>query len=190
MFGSSGLTLSGCAFGECVGQNIIDFVSSNSTATDTESGSHSNSLGGGVIAGLAVVGGLIAFALVVLLVGWRNQRRAKQQPFGNMNGTHGGSAIEWSNISYFVPSIQPGSGLSMRLKRRSTDQKVVLDNVSGVVEPGQMMAILGPSGKSFVVGNDSMTEIAFRRGKDYSHRNSGWKIKDWANHGRSYVPIQ
>ncbi|THG98054.1 hypothetical protein EW026_g4064 [Hermanssonia centrifuga] len=187
VFGSSGLTLSGCAFGECVGQNIIDFVSSNSTATDTESGSHSNSLGGGVIAGLAVVGGLIAFALVVLLVGWRNQRRAKQQPFGNMNGTHGGSAIEWSNISYFVPSIQPGSGLSMRLKRRSTDQKVVLDNVSGVVEPGQMMAILGPSG----AGKTTLIEIL--AGKSKTGRTMGavmFPSSDATDTSIGFVPQQ
>jgi len=58
VFGNTGLEMNGCIFGECVRQSVIDFLTSdgnNSTNTSSE-GTH---LSGGVIAGLAIVGGLV-----------------------------------------------------------------------------------------------------------------------------------
>lgn len=158
VFGSAGLALNGCAFGECVTQNVIDTVSGNTSTT--EGSARGSSLSGGVIAGLAVVGGLIGLALLFLGLGWLEQRRARKQGAGTLNRT-GGVAVAWSDISYFVS--HPSSGLSLR-RRRSDDtenRKVVLDNVSGRVVPGEMMAILGPSG----AGKTTLIEILAQKHK-------------------------
>lgn len=143
LFGSSGLSLNNCAFGECVRQSVIDSSTGNSTGS-SPSGSGGKQLGGGVIAGLAVVGGLILLALVFLLFGFIRQRRARRVPFTQLDAN--GATVAWADVNY----IMPGTRTWLRKKKSSadafTDDKVILDSVSGRVRPGQMMAILGPSG--------------------------------------------
>lgn len=148
VFGSGGLTLNGCAFGECVRQNVIDSVSGTNTTTSADPNGHGSSLSGGVIAGLAVVGSLVGLALLFLLYGWIVQRQARRNGSSSAGRT-GGVAIAWSNVNYFVPpnhyQDQWFGGLSF-FRGSSGTPKVILDSVSGCVQPGQMMAILGPSG--------------------------------------------
>ncbi|KAI0345048.1 hypothetical protein BDW22DRAFT_1353889 [Trametopsis cervina] len=151
VFGSTGLTLTGCTFGECVRQAFIDTASSNSTSSDP--GSHGSSLSGGVIAGLAVVGSLIVIALGFLLFGWLRQRQARRGANRSWANKSGGAGIAWSNVSYFVPAARQGS--LFQRKRSLLESKTVLDNVSGQVIPGHMMAILGPSG----AGKTTLIEI-------------------------------
>jgi hypothetical protein len=144
VFGSSGLTLAGCTFGECVSQSVIDTLSSNSTSSDADS--HGTSLSGGVIAGLAVVGGIIGIALLFLLLGYLRQRQARRGGATSSAYRTGGVGVTWTDISYFVSTDQ--RRLSFARKGTSDNlTKTVLDNVSGQLTPGQMMAILGPSGK-------------------------------------------
>ena len=148
MFGSNGLTLTGCVYGECVAQNVIDDVTNNGTGSGG-SGGKDKSLSGGVIAGLAVVGGLILLAFLVLAYGFWAQRRARKAgPKGSSRS--GGVSVEWADLSYFVPqsgSAWFGSSLRNRRSRRDlSDQKVILDSVSGRVRPGEIMAVMGPSG--------------------------------------------
>lgn len=149
LFGPNGLGLSDCQFGECVAQSVIDTLSSNSTSSANDG---RKSLSGGVIAGLSVVGSLLAIALAFLAFGFIRQRRARRSlPDG---GVGGGVGVVWKNVSYAVPGASAGAFgfLKGREKREGggfTDDKVVLDNVSGHVAPGEMMAILGPSGTSF-----------------------------------------
>ncbi|EKM56050.1 uncharacterized protein PHACADRAFT_122183 [Phanerochaete carnosa HHB-10118-sp] len=170
VFGSAGLSLTGCTFGECVAQDVIDTTSGNSTtSSDT---SHGTSLSGGVIGGLAVVCSLIALALAFLLYGWLVQRRARRSGYGGRPVSFGGVTAEWTNLSYFVPSTH-GNTLFGGLRRRRhasddlSDHKVVLDDVSGRLEPGQMMAILGPSG----AGKTTLIEIL--AGKNKTGRMAG-----------------
>jgi ABC-type transport system involved in cytochrome bd biosynthesis fused ATPase/permease subunit len=100
------------------------------------------SLSGGVIAGLVVVGALALAALLLLFFGLYQQRKAKRIPVG---ATHKeGVALEWKDISYFVPR---SASLSFTKRGRGAGLTPVLDSVSGRLEPGQMMAILGPSGE-------------------------------------------
>ncbi|KAI0648383.1 ABC transporter [Trametes meyenii] len=161
VFGSSGLALNGCTFGECIAQSTLDTLSGNQT---TSSGSEhgGSSLSGGVIAGLAVVGGLVGIALVLLLLGLIAQRRARKQGVGALDRS-GGVAVAWSDVSYSVPQSADVPWLPRR-RRGASDaetQKVILDNVSGRVVPGEVMAILGPSG----AGKTTLIEILARKHK-------------------------
>ena len=147
VFGSSGLVLNGCAFGECVRQSVID-NSGNGTTTTSQSSSGGKPLSGGVIAGLAVVGGLVFLALLLLLFGCIKQRAARKASSGDVGGIKVNA--EWSGVSCAIPTAANFFG--MRWKARNgnsgniSTEKVVLDSVSGKVKAGQMMAILGPSG--------------------------------------------
>lgn len=144
LFGNQGLSLSGCTFGECVRQNVIDSGGGNTAPKEDTS----KSLSGGVIAGLAVVGALVGLSLVLLGIGHLAQKRARRNPTAVEKHR---ASLEWSNLSYIIPGTYSTFLSGLRSRRRvATDineDKVILDNVNGAVRPGQMMAILGPSGK-------------------------------------------
>jgi hypothetical protein len=145
VFGNSGLALDGCLFGECVRQSVIDGV--NTTASSPTSNLGGKTLTGGVIAGLAVVGSLVFIALVFLLLGYIKQRAARRVRSGDVDGLK--ISLEWNDVSYGIPT---STGFFGKWRKGYTtfgnisEDKVVLDLVSGTVKAGQMMAILGPSG--------------------------------------------
>ncbi|KAJ7603493.1 hypothetical protein FB45DRAFT_960377 [Roridomyces roridus] len=153
LFGSAGLSLSGCIFGECIAQSVIDTASGNSTVGND---SKSSQLSGGVIGGLAVVGSLLLIALLFLLLGLVNQRAARRLKPDLADGRR--ISIEWARVSYVIPGR---TGTSPWQKRRTDGDKVVLDEISGRVAAGQMMAILGPSG----AGKTTLVEILAGRSK-------------------------
>lgn len=137
-----------CIWG--VSQSVIDTITSNSTGSANVGGG-GKSLSGSVIAGLAVVGGLIALALLFLVHGWIRQRQARKRGADGAD-KRGGVAVNWTDINYFVAGNGEGSWPTTFLRRRRVrgvlnDHKVVLDAVSGHVAPGEMMAIMGPSGE-------------------------------------------
>lgn len=151
LFGPNGLTLNGCSFGECVQQGVID-IGSNSTSSSNQSGSSTvKSLGGGVIAGLAVVGGLIVLCLFFLFLGLMSQRAARRKGFEDDEKSK--VTVEWSQLSYVIPGIGKKNAFLRAFRKvrpdpnAVNDDQVILDQVNGKVRPGQMMAILGPSGK-------------------------------------------
>ncbi|KAI0781450.1 ABC transporter [Trametes elegans] len=158
VFGAAGLALNGCTFGECIGQSTLNILSGKSTAADESS--RGSSLSGGVIAGLAVVGSLIALALFLLLLGWLVQRRARKQGADGLDRS-GGVTIAWSDVSYFVPQSSGASFFHRRKADAADNAKVILDNLSGRVVPGEVMAILGPSG----AGKTTLIEILAQKHK-------------------------
>jgi hypothetical protein len=150
VFGSSGLSLKTCTFGECVEQGAID---TGLTAPGSSNGGSGKSLSGGVIAGLAAVSALISLALLGLFFGWwsrRKQRRLGTAYPGEGKGQHGGFAVEWSDVTYVVSRAHGSKGW-LRQSGAAHDDKVILDGISGRVEPGQLLGILGPSGASFLL---------------------------------------
>jgi ABC-type multidrug transport system fused ATPase/permease subunit len=133
--------LAGCNFGECVRQAVID------TASDGlgEEENQGASLSTGVIVGLAVVGTLVLLALSVLFFGFLRQRKAKKSP--NDRRDYGGVGIEWTGVSYSVTNNSfwrkkksPAAGAA------TGSPTVILDGVWGSLKPGELLAILGPSG--------------------------------------------
>ncbi|KAF9023043.1 hypothetical protein BDZ89DRAFT_1093146 [Hymenopellis radicata] len=155
LFGSNGLTLEGCTFGECVQQFVIDNNGNSATSSAAASGSH---LGGGVIAGLAVIGAILFLAILMLVVGFVLQRKARKA--GPRGISHGGVGVEWSSITYVVPA--PRSFWGRRKHGQGyTNDKTILDSVTGRIQPGQMMAILGPSG----AGKTTLVDILAQKPK-------------------------
>lgn len=150
LFGSAGLPLNGCTFGECVRQSVID--TSDNHTNSSSSNNSGKALSGGVVAGLAVVGALILLALALFVIGYIRQTRARKFGFGAGKAERsGGIRVEWNSVTYLVPSADGARGWTEGLRRRQkqgwSNDKVVLDEVSGHVNPGQIMAVLGPSGK-------------------------------------------
>jgi len=150
--GSSGLTLTGCTFGECVRQSVIDETGSSSTSGKNSGGS---SLGGGVIAGLAVVGALCYWHCCYWHLALSSRESARRSGLGGTEKT-GGVGVHWDDINYIIPhssgfsatykSLNPFAGKSYNSNGAMSDQ-TILGGISGRVEPGQIMAILGPSGE-------------------------------------------
>ena len=142
LFGSSGLALQGCTYGECVTQYVID--SSNGTLSSGQT-TGSSPLSPGVIAGLAVVGALVGLGLAGVVWGWILQRAARKRSFDG--GHNGGVDVRWTNVSYFV--------------RSSGRDKTILDSVNGHVAAGELMAVLGPSG----AGKTTLVELIAGKAK-------------------------
>ncbi|THH31853.1 hypothetical protein EUX98_g2335 [Antrodiella citrinella] len=149
-----------CSFQQAIINSVFNSgLALNGSSTDSSKGG--SSLGGGVIAGLAVVGGLAGLALLFLAFGFWVQRRARRSgplSTGKMTGV----SVEWTYVSYFVPNATPGwTGWLGRKNGDFSDHKAVLDSVSGHVSSGQMMAILGPSG----AGKTTLIEIIAGKNK-------------------------
>ncbi|KAG1819763.1 uncharacterized protein BJ212DRAFT_1342871 [Suillus subaureus] len=162
VFGSQGLSMEGCVFGECVTQAVIDTTNATSSGA---AASGETELSGGVIAGLAVVGVIIVFGLVVVAWGWYVQRAAKKLPFNG--GQSGGIGVRWSDISYIVQSSK-NSPSSLFSKSTIRGGKIILDSVSGSIESGQLMAILGPSG----AGKTTLVELIAGKTKSGQYTGS------------------
>lgn len=79
LFGGNGLEMTGCTFGECVQQYVIDQATGSSSGGGGSSGGAK--LSAGVIAGLAVLGAALALALALLAWGYANQRKARAKPY-------------------------------------------------------------------------------------------------------------
>lgn len=167
LVGPSGLALDSCTFGECVRQNVIDSASPGSSGSQTNS-THT-SLGSGVIAGLAVVGSLVLASLLLLAYGFFLQRRQRNSLSVDDEGIPVG--VEWAGISYLVPGNNSASSFKglpgSRGGDKVTEARLVLDDVSGRLPAGNMMAVLGPSG----AGKTTLIEII--AGKRKSGRVTG-----------------
>ena len=145
-----------CTFGECVRQYVMD----EALGLLSDSNGGGDGLGGGIIAGLAVVGALLALTLAAFLLGYYRQRQARKRPLvENDEGLFGGGpkrgvGMAWNGVGYVVRDDK-NAGIVARLMgaagirtKGKGNGRVVLDNVSGRLGPGGFCCILGPSGES------------------------------------------
>ncbi|TKY90366.1 hypothetical protein EX895_000364 [Sporisorium graminicola] len=179
--GQEGLPLADCQFGSCVTQAQLDnFYATGSGEGDSQkSGS---SLSNAVIAGLVILGVAVAAILGLLLFGFWQQRKARRLPKGAGRGPVG---LQWENLNYSVPTktsllrrrnkkaedqlteVLPTSGFDddgvARLDWPSSGRNdlTVVRNSAGRIQPGTMVAVLGPSG----AGKTSLVEILAGRHK-------------------------
>lgn len=176
LFGSQGLSLSGCTFGECVAQSVIDTAAASNTTTGATSGTQ---LSGGVIAGLAVVGVIIAVLLAVLIFGKVSQRRATTR--GPSMVRRGGIGVRWENVGYIAPVTgnmswfrNSNSRDAEHGEKKTTGGKVILDALGsrGIVRPGEMLAILGPSGEHHLL--HPMSEGIYYPRRQVQERRPSW----------------
>ncbi|KAL5636267.1 hypothetical protein ACGC1H_004924 [Rhizoctonia solani] len=184
VFGSGGLGLSNCVFGECVRQSVIDSALGIVPEVVAAKG---ESLSGGVIAGLAVLGVIVLGVAILLAWGCVLQRRARARRNEKQTAAGRRVGVEWKNVRYVVHPSGSGSFFPVGgLRRRNavpvgstsvvelrdlegsggekplpslpsqanTKSKTILSGLSGSVQPGQMLAILGPSGagKTTLIG--------------------------------------
>jgi hypothetical protein len=186
LFGPQGLGLDGCTFGECVRQNVID-TAANTTSTGVAQSGGSD-LGTGVIAGLAVVGALLGLLLALLAWGCIGQRKARRG--GGKAGLEGrpvAVGVEWLDLEY---SVAAAGGTSLFSKRKHSGQKQILDHVSGRVQPGSIMAILGPSGLFLLASCSGHRLIAITRCReDDTDRDPRAKGQGWAALWLGYLPL-
>ncbi|KAJ9120705.1 hypothetical protein QFC22_002636 [Naganishia vaughanmartiniae] len=157
--------MSDCSFGECVRQFVID----QALGTNVGNTGKGESLNGGVIAGLAVVGALLLLVIAGFVLGYLQQRKARKKPLvENDDGLFGGApkrgvGLEWYNLGYVVRGEKTGiaaafgcagtGGFGWGTRKASrtggaaaSRNRVVLDSVSGRLPPGGFCCILGPSG--------------------------------------------
>ena len=166
-FGSQGLGLTGCTFGECVQQYVVDQALGITAAS-----SDGESLSGGVIAGLAVVG-VILLAIIGLLVwGLIRQRKAKRSFVADGQiPDNGGVGVKWSGVGYEVKTVRRPLNNALAWARGSGGKKerlneegaalgpgggkVILRESCGQIPPGVLVAVLGPSG----AGKSTLVDI-------------------------------
>ncbi|KAH7318800.1 hypothetical protein B0J17DRAFT_747732 [Rhizoctonia solani] len=151
LFGSGGLGLSNCVFGECVRQSVIDSALGIVPEVASAGG---ESLSGGVIAGLAVLGVIVLGVAVLLAWGCVLQRQSRASRNEKQAAAGRRVGVEWKNIGYLVHPSGSGSFFSLGGIHRRNASKTILSGLSGSVRPGQMLAILGPSGagKTTLIG--------------------------------------
>lgn len=177
LFGSGGLALSGCQWGECVLPGTIDRLASSLTGASSSSsgGGGGDSLSGGVIAGLAVLGALVVGLLALLALGRAKQRRARRRARAKADALLAGASsssssaegkglpvspsavgVVVSQLSYYVPAHR--SFLTRRKTASAAgadDDRQILSSVTATIAGGSFCSILGPSGS----GKTSLVDL-------------------------------
>ncbi|KAK0409790.1 hypothetical protein QR680_004759 [Steinernema hermaphroditum] len=79
----------------------------------------------------------------------RGTKKASAAPYDRVTGEGAGVTLIWKEITVRVPVISGGGFKMPRIPLLGTDNcdtRVVLDKVSGIAKPGELLAIMGGSG--------------------------------------------
>ncbi|WWC70728.1 uncharacterized protein I206_104679 [Kwoniella pini CBS 10737] len=202
LFGSNGLELSSCSFGECVQQYVID-----QALGITSNANSGNGLSGGVIAGLAVVGAILLAIIGVIIWGLLARQRARR----DLNATgdikkSGRIGLEWKDVGYSVKStiswttnlhnfLKGSGGKTSETTNKGNSienannnlhangTKTVLVSSSGNVPPGGFACILGPSG----AGKSTLVDILAGKRKEGIAKGHVGFLKEEGRQGRVRV---
>ncbi|SCZ90311.1 BZ3500_MvSof-1268-A1-R1_Chr1-3g01909 [Microbotryum saponariae] len=139
IFGAQGLELNSCQHSECTRSATIATLAAQRVNDSTTAGA---GLSHGVIIGLAIVGAFIVALLGCLIWGCVVQKKARRAATALADDQQDGAVgMHWSGLSYTLPQRRFGV-----LGQRRRAGRVILDNLSGRVQPGTLCAILGPTG--------------------------------------------
>ncbi|EST08682.1 ABC transporter-like protein [Kalmanozyma brasiliensis GHG001] len=179
--GEGGLPLDNCQFGSCITQSDLDEFYATGAGDGDAQGSGS-SLSKAVIAGLVILGVAVAALLALLLFGFWQQRKARRLPKCAGQGPVG---LQWEHLNYTVPLKKRFGRRNKKVDNDDLDEALpsssshegavahldspaldhhdlsVVRNSSGSIQPGCMVAVLGPSG----AGKTSLVEILAGRHK-------------------------
>ena len=166
--GAKGLPLKNCRSGSCISQSDLDQFWTSDATTDNVYGGEASKLSGPLVAGLIVLGFAVGTLLALVLLGLYRKRMAAARQEGRDPGPAG---LLWQNIDYYLKNGKNtlGKGRTKPLEQVaslpeafvSASSDHLVRGVSGRLEPGEMMAILGPSG----AGKTTLVDILAGRNK-------------------------
>jgi len=196
-FGSNGLQLSSCSFGECVQQYVIDQATNIATVVASSTG-----LSGGVIAGLVVVGVILLLIIAGIIWGLLLRKKArKNMRSDGVLPKSGGVGITWSGVGYEVQPRNKGmydktviwlkgsgsakseNGVGSQDEGGNTGPnggKIVLRDAGGQLPAGGFCCILGPSG----AGKSTLVDILAGKRKAGRVEGKVGFVEGRENHGR------
>ncbi|GAA5826776.1 hypothetical protein JCM11251_002890 [Rhodosporidiobolus azoricus] len=147
LFGSGGLALSGCKWGECVLPSTIDTLAAQLDPSSSSSGGGGDELSGGVIAGLAVLGAVLLVLLGLLAAGYASQQRARKRAVKATKG--GGLSADGAGL---ISGSSDSSALAVTDKDKDFEARdrpgavgIRMRNLSYSLPPTSRLSSLKPS---------------------------------------------
>ncbi|GAA5895416.1 hypothetical protein JCM6882_006244 [Rhodosporidiobolus microsporus] len=188
LFGSGGLALSGCEWGECVLPATIDTLFAQFAGSSASGGGGGgDDLSGGVIAGLAVLVAIVVALLALLAVGYTNQRRARRTALKALKDGEGEMAVLVSSASGAVAAGSSGSSAVVYKDDAAGGEKpgavgIRIHNLSYSLPPPSRLASSFPASLFPALSSSAVTSAAALDSSGGTPRSGADETKTLAIH--------